>query len=122
MAEYLDVVDENGIPTGKTVAREAAHAQGIRHRTSHVWLLRRRDGNCSFFCKSEAMRKTHSRISGTFLLPATFPQAMTGKNQHSANYRKNWGSKFQKMNYWTQVFTAFPVTMFSTESLSTTGR
>ena len=40
--EFLDVVDENGIPTGETVERSIAHANGIRHRTSHVWLLRRR--------------------------------------------------------------------------------
>lgn len=42
MMEFLDVVDENGMPTGETVERSAAHANGIRHRTSHVWLLRRR--------------------------------------------------------------------------------
>lgn len=40
--EFLDVVDENGIPTGETVERSVAHANGIRHRTSHVWLLRKR--------------------------------------------------------------------------------
>ena len=34
MAEYLDIVDENGIPTGETVERETAHAKGIRHRTA----------------------------------------------------------------------------------------
>ena len=42
--EMLDVVDENGMPTGETVPREKAHAEGIRHRTSHVWLLRARSG------------------------------------------------------------------------------
>ena len=42
--EILDVVDENGMPTGETVPREKAHAEGIRHRTSHVWLLRVRSG------------------------------------------------------------------------------
>ena len=40
--ELLEVVDENGIPTGETVERSIAHTKGIRHRTSHVWLLRRR--------------------------------------------------------------------------------
>lgn len=29
--ELLDVVDENGIPTGETVERSIAHAKGIRH-------------------------------------------------------------------------------------------
>ena len=42
--EMLDVVDENGMPTGETVPRAKAHAEGIRHRTSHVWLLRARSG------------------------------------------------------------------------------
>lgn len=40
--EILDIVDENGEPTGKTVKRRVAHEKGIRHRTAHVWLLRRR--------------------------------------------------------------------------------
>ena len=39
--EYLDVVDENGRPTGEIVERSMAHANGIRHRTSHVWILRK---------------------------------------------------------------------------------
>lgn len=41
--ELLDIVDEHGIPTGETIDRESAHAQGIRHRTAHVWLLRRKE-------------------------------------------------------------------------------
>ena len=40
--ELLDVVDGNGFPTGRTVTRKVAHARGIRHRTAHVWLVRRR--------------------------------------------------------------------------------
>ena len=42
--ELLDIVDESGEPTGKTVERSEAHLNGIRHRTSHVWLLRRKGG------------------------------------------------------------------------------
>lgn len=38
--EILDIVDENGVPTGRTVDRETAHKDGIRHRTSHVWVAR----------------------------------------------------------------------------------
>ena len=38
--EYLDIVDENGLPTGRTVARDTAHSEGIRHRTAHVWIVR----------------------------------------------------------------------------------
>ena len=38
--KYYDIVDENGLPTGKTVSREEAHQMGIPHRTSHVWIFR----------------------------------------------------------------------------------
>ena len=43
--EYLDIVDENGEPTGAVVERREAHRKGLLHRTSHVWLLRRREGH-----------------------------------------------------------------------------
>lgn len=41
--EILDVVDEKGNPTGETIDRVRAHQLGIRHRTSHVWILRRKN-------------------------------------------------------------------------------
>ena len=44
MPEMLDIVDENGIPTGRSVPRTVAHAEGLRHRTSHVWIVRRKNG------------------------------------------------------------------------------
>ena len=42
--EYLDIVDENAEPTGNVVERSKIHKNGLLHRTSHVWLLRRRNG------------------------------------------------------------------------------
>ena len=44
MPEMLDIVDENGVPTGQSVLRTTAHAEGLRHRTSHVWIVRRKNG------------------------------------------------------------------------------
>ncbi|MBR2521437.1 MAG: NUDIX domain-containing protein [Oscillospiraceae bacterium] len=38
--EYLDICDENGMPTGRVTGRTEAHAKGIRHRTAHVWVVR----------------------------------------------------------------------------------
>lgn len=55
--EMLDVVDENGIPTGETVPREKAHAEGIRHRTSHVWLLRARGGEIQVLLQKRCQTK-----------------------------------------------------------------
>ena len=40
--ELFDIVDENGIPTGKTVERNVDHKDGIRHRSVHVWIERQR--------------------------------------------------------------------------------
>ena len=34
--EYIDIVDEQGIPTGETIERSIAHSKGIRHRTAHI--------------------------------------------------------------------------------------
>ena len=44
MKEFLDIVNEKGEPTGQVVARDTAHEKGIWHRTSHVWLVRRKNG------------------------------------------------------------------------------
>ena len=38
--EWLDEVDESGQPTGRVFERSYMHEKGIRHRTSHVWILR----------------------------------------------------------------------------------
>lgn len=55
--ELLDIVDEDGIPTGKTVKREVAHRYGIRHRTSHVWLLRKRNGKLQVLLQKRSLNK-----------------------------------------------------------------
>ncbi|SCN23982.1 Isopentenyl-diphosphate Delta-isomerase [Clostridium sp. N3C] len=55
--EILDVVDEKGNPTGKTVEREKAHEEGIMHRTSHVWLLRKRCGRTQILLQKRCETK-----------------------------------------------------------------
>ena len=42
--EFFDLVDDEGLPTGGTVSREEAHRLGILHRTTHTWVVRRRNG------------------------------------------------------------------------------
>lgn len=42
--EFLDIVDDDGNPTGQTIERAKAHGEGVMHRTSHVWLARKRGG------------------------------------------------------------------------------
>ena len=58
MAEILDIVDENGTPTGQTVDRETAHLKGIPHRTAHVWLLRVKDGSVQILLQKRAEHKS----------------------------------------------------------------
>jgi len=58
LIEYLDVVDENGIPTGETVERSVAHREGFPHRTSHLWLVRRREGRIQVLLQKRAMTKS----------------------------------------------------------------
>ena len=40
--ELFDVVDENGMPTGEIIERSEAHRLGKPHRTSHVWIVRKK--------------------------------------------------------------------------------
>ncbi len=57
--EFLDVVDENGVPTGETVGRAEAHAAGVRHRTAHVWLFRKKGGEVFLLLQKRAARKDY---------------------------------------------------------------
>jgi isopentenyldiphosphate isomerase len=55
--ELLDIVDEGGMPTGETVTREVAHRYGIRHRTSHVWILRMHIGRTQVLLQKRSLNK-----------------------------------------------------------------
>ena len=59
MEEFLDIVDENGEPTGETTDRETAHSKGIRHRTAHLWLLRKApDGSIQVLLQKRCSTKS----------------------------------------------------------------
>ncbi len=58
MKEYLDIVDENGLPTGQTVERSIAHRDGVPHRTTHLWLVRRREDRVQILLQKRAMTKS----------------------------------------------------------------
>lgn len=73
----MDIVDEYGNPTGETINREIAHAEGIRHRTAHVWLLRMKDNRLQILLQKRAHNKdSHPGcydISSAGHIPAGFP-------------------------------------------------
>ena len=55
--EYLDIVDEQGQPTGEIVSRILAHTKGIRHRTAHIWIVRRENEHFQVLMQKRAMSK-----------------------------------------------------------------
>ena len=55
--ETLDIVDEQGNPTGKTIDRTIAHGQGILHRTAHVWLFRKVNDNVQILLQKRSKMK-----------------------------------------------------------------
>lgn len=38
MDTYLDIVNENGEPTGKSALKSDVHTKGYHHNTAHIWL------------------------------------------------------------------------------------
>ncbi len=57
MAEFFDVVDEQGKPTGERVERCVAHREDIRHRTAHVWVYRRKEQGFDVLLQKRSMQK-----------------------------------------------------------------
>ena len=55
--EIFDIVDENGVPVGETVERGRAHAEGIRHRTAHIWIIREKDGRVQVLLQKRSAEK-----------------------------------------------------------------
>lgn len=55
--EYLDIVDENGNPTGEVIERTEAHRTGALHRTAHVWIARQKDGRVQLLLQKRCMNK-----------------------------------------------------------------
>ena len=55
--EYFDIVDENGIPTGKIISRDDAHREGILHRTAHVWIVREKQDGFDILLQKRSQNK-----------------------------------------------------------------
>ena len=55
--EFFDVVDDLGNPTGGTGDRERAHAEGIPHRTAHVWIVRRKNDKVQILLQKRCENK-----------------------------------------------------------------
>jgi hypothetical protein len=69
MEEYLDVFDENNQPTGVVLPRRQVHAEGLWHRTVHIYLFRK---------GADGLKK--EKGSGTFFTPSCFSLPTRTKN------------------------------------------
>lgn len=55
--EYLDIVTEDGNPTGERIERSIAHRDGIMHRTAHVWIVRPKEGGFDVLLQKRSQNK-----------------------------------------------------------------
>lgn len=55
--EYLDICDNNGIPSLNVVSRKKAHNEGIMHRTAHVWIVRKQNEKYQVLLQKRASNK-----------------------------------------------------------------
>ena len=79
--EILDICDELGNPTGKTVERKIAHQQGILHRTAHVWILRKKENKYKYYYKKEVNKKIRFLAVMIFQVQDIFLQGITMANR-----------------------------------------
>lgn len=87
--EYLDIVDEQGQPTGEIVSRTLAHTKGIRHRTAHIWIVRRENEHFQVLMQKRAMSKDS--------FPGKYDTSSAGHIQAgdeplASSLRKSWAS------------------------------
>lgn len=57
MTEYLDICNEEGLPVGEVVERDAAHRDGILHRTAHIWVIREEAGDVQVLLQKRSRTK-----------------------------------------------------------------
>ena len=55
--ELFDVIDSKGNPAGQIVSREKAHAEGIPHRTAHIWIIRKKEGRAQILLQKRSQNK-----------------------------------------------------------------
>ncbi len=56
--ELLDILEEDGTPTGEVQERDTAHRLGLRHATVHMWVLREEeDGNVEVLLQKRSQTK-----------------------------------------------------------------
>ena len=83
--ELFDVIDSKGNPAGQIVSREKAHAEGIPHRTAHIWIIRKKEGRVQILNRNA--HKTRILFRENLILPRqdTSRQETNHWNLHFGN-------------------------------------
>lgn len=85
MVEYLDIVDENGKPTGVSKSRSEIHSGNYRHNTVHVYIFHKTQSGMEFLVHLRSKTKDHSpnkwdtRFGGHVKSGDTVEQAVLGE-------------------------------------------
>lgn len=58
--EYIDIVNENGKPTGEVKSRDEVHIKGLLHRHIHIWIINSNGG--VLLQKRAASKKTYPNV------------------------------------------------------------
>ena len=115
--EILDIVDENGMPTGQTAERREAHEKGLLHRTAHVWLMRSRPEGVQILLQKRSRTKdSHPGcydISSAGHIPAGadfIPSALRELKEELGIEAKPWQLQLrgQRRIHWSDTFYGRP--------------
>ena len=97
--ELLDIRNEDGSLTGQVMEREEVHSSGALHGTSHVWLIREKEGgNCDVLLQKGQKIKMLIPAVSIFLLPVIYRRARTIWNLQFENCMRNLGSEQEEIN------------------------
>ena len=55
--ELFDVIDSKGNNAGQIVSREKGQAEGNPHRTSHIWIIRKKEGRVQILLQKRSQNK-----------------------------------------------------------------
>jgi isopentenyldiphosphate isomerase len=85
MAEYIDIVTEDNEPTGEKRLRTEVHAQGLWHRSVHIYLFRAKTGQIEILVhlrsknKDLCPNKWDTRFGGHVKAGETIAEAVGGE-------------------------------------------
>ncbi len=93
--EYFDILDEDGNPTGKAALRSEAHAEGLWHRTVHIYLFKKKEQEIEILVHLRAKTKDlhpntwDTRFDGHVKAGETIHQALKNELQEEIGVDAN---------------------------------